>query len=139
MRRHCNNKHRYYDAYRSGEEDYETTLIATHMGNYGDFQWHTTPHYEPPEFFARPGVRWKVTSVAQVISVGDWICLYSRVGGVRDCDQVWSVSVEVHYRCCPMMSRLLAMNRSYIAQDGDSGGPWSWNNEAYGTVSGSVR
>lgn len=45
-----------YDA-MPGESDYPTVFQGEHNGAYGDAEWHTTPHVEPPCFYLKPGMR----------------------------------------------------------------------------------
>mmetsp|Transcript_12912 Transcript_12912/g.18993 ORF Transcript_12912/g.18993 Transcript_12912/m.18993 type:complete len:511 (-) Transcript_12912:118-1650(-) len=124
-----------YDAV-APEANYDLGPEMQHEGGWGDLQWHTTPHVEPAEYYARPTTLWPVRSVATSISKGEWVCSYSRMKGDRKCDRVFRTSVSVNYSCCPKMKRLVAMEHRFNIP-GDSGGPWSRYDKAYGIVSGS--
>lgn len=112
------------------EGDYSTSFRAQHNGAWGDMEWHTTVHIEPAEYYATPSTRWPVRSVALGISKGQWVCGYSRMQGFRKCDQVFRTSVSQG-----SSSRLVAMKGQFMV-GGDSGGPWSWYDKAYGLVKG---
>jgi len=117
------------------EADYALGAENQHEGYWGDLQWHTTSHMEPAEYYSWPTTRWPVRSIANSISKGEWVCSYSRMKGDRRCDQVFRTSVSVNYSCCPRMRRLVAMEGNFNIP-GDSGGPWSYYDKAYGIVSG---
>ena len=51
-------------------------------------EWKTTDHVELAEYWASPSDRRDVRSVETWYSVNNWYCLYSRMTGVRSCDQV---------------------------------------------------
>jgi len=118
------------------EANYALGPEMQHEGGWGDLQWHTTGHIEPAYYYSKPNTRWPVRSIATSISKGEWVCAYSRMKGERNCDRVFRTSVSVNYSCCPKMKRLVAMERNSNI-GGDSGGPWSWYDKAYGIHSGS--
>ena len=88
---------------------------------------------ETAEFYATDTVIRDVNAVepAANIVVGESICLYSRVQGVRDC----SADVNNPNIACTTSSgtsyKLVQMDGT-VDVTGDSGGGWSWSNTAYG-------
>ena len=90
-----------------------------------------------PEYYARPNARWPVRSIASSISKGQVVCGYSRRQGTRRCDTVRKTSVSLRYSGWPRMYNLVAM-RGNMMIPGDSGGPWSYSDRAFGVVSGSM-
>lgn len=131
---HCSGMNT-YDAVLP-ERDYSTSFQDQHIGRRGDTEWHTTPHRELPQYYARPNERRLVTSVAGSISKGQVVCGYSRMQGIRKCDKIYKTSVSVKYSGLKRMYKLVAM-RNNMMVPGDSGGPWSYGNRAFGIVSGS--
>lgn len=132
---HCTGMN-WYDAVPP-ESDYSTYYQGQHRGWYGDMEWHKTLHIEPAQYYARPNERRYVTSVANSISKGQWVCGYSRMQGTRRCDKVHRTSVSVRYSGLPRMYNLVAM-RGMMMIPGDSGGPWSYGSQAFGIVSGGM-
>lgn len=119
----------WYDAVPP-EWDYSTAWQGQHNGGWGDVEWHTTTHWELPEYDAAPGLRWPVRAVAYSISKNEWVCGHSRMQGRRHCDRVFKTSVSQG-----SSNRLVAM-RGMNMVGGDSGGPWSFYDKAYGVVKG---
>jgi hypothetical protein len=114
------------------------TFQFEHRGQYGDFEWHTTNVAEPAEFYAMDSVIRTVNTVEPYanMSIGEQVCLYSRVQGVRDCtldinDLLVDCTVSGVYN-----NNLVGMNGD-VAVGGDSGGGWSNNNNAFGFHKGS--
>lgn len=106
---------------------YSTNGIAQHVGQWGDFEWHTTPHVEPNEFWINYTTRREVQGVepASWIDEGD---IYRRWGwrtGEAE-DTVYAESVS-----SGGADRLVAMEHDY-AGGGDSGGPWYSGSSAAG-------
>lgn len=132
---HCTGMDTYDAVYP--ELDYDTYFQKQHRGTFGDVEWHTTPHWEPAEYYARPNERRPVESVAGSICKGQWVCGYSRMQGTRKCDTVYKTSVSVKYSGLPRMYNLVAMKNEMMI-GGDSGGPWSYGNKAFGIVSGGM-
>ena len=130
---HCTGMNRYNAV--SPEADYSTYFQGEHKGSFGDMEWHATPHLDVPEYYATPTTRWPVRSVANSISKGQWVCVYSRMQGIRRCSTVYNVSVSVQYKDLPRMFQLVAMSTNTVIP-GDSGGPWSYYDKAFGIVSG---
>ena len=65
------------------------------------------------------------------MTIGESVCLYSRLQGVRDCTlDISSTSVSCTNNGV-FNDRLVAMNGD-VAISGDSGGGWSYNNAAFG-------
>eukprot|EP00957_Ditylum_brightwellii_P211354 15366078-Ditylum_brightwellii.AAC.1 len=110
--------------------DYLTFWQAQHNGNWGDFEWHTTPHIEPPEYWASPTQRRFVNAIDNSFSRNNVVCGYSRRRGLRFCDRIYRTNVRQGGT-----RRLIAMrNRNMVG--GDSGGPWSFGTTAAGLVKG---
>ena len=108
-----------------------------HRGVWGDIEWKTTNATESAEFYASATTIRKVTSVEPraSISIGESICFYGRSSNQRFCQyDVSALSVS-----CTVSGvfndRLVRMDGN-SAIGGDSGGGWSWNNRAYGSVKG---
>jgi hypothetical protein len=107
-----------------------------HIGTSGDVEWHTTrDHVDVAEYYADadPADLREVNSVETGAAVNNTYCLYSHVGGNRTCDQVRSTYVAVF--TTGLASNLVGMD-DFNAEPGDSGGPWSYSDEAAGTVVG---
>jgi streptogrisin C len=108
-----------------------------HRGQWGDIEWKTSNTNEDPRFYASSNEVRDVLSIEPraSISVGESICFYGRSSNSRDCSfDVESISVS-----CTVSgvfnNRLVRMDGN-SAIGGDSGGGWSWNNRAYGSVKG---
>lgn len=112
------------------ESNYDTYLQSEHNGFWGDFEWHKTSHIEPAEYYSKPNVRWPVRSYALSISKNEWVCAYSRKQGLRTCDQVLKTVVSMQN------SYFLVAMKGEFMKSGDSGGPWSWYDKAYGIHKG---
>lgn len=134
---HCTGMNR-FDAVPP-ESDYATSFQKQHNGYYGDVEWHTTPHWELAEYYALPNTRWPVRNIGYSISKGQVICGYSRMQGTRFCDTVYRTSASQG-----ASSNVVAMT-NHNTVGGDSGGPWSFYDTAYGihkgytTIDGSRR
>jgi streptogrisin C len=113
------------------------THQAEHRGQWGDIEWKTTVALESPEFYATATSIRDVTSIEPraSISVGESICFYGRSSNNRDC----SLDVAATSVSCTVNgvfnNRLVRMNGN-SAIPGDSGGGWSFNFRAYGSVKG---
>jgi len=108
-----------------------------HRGVWGDIEWKTTNATESAEFYASATAIREVNSVEPraSISIGESICFYGRSSNQRFCQydvSALSVSCTVNG---VFNDRLVRMNGN-SAIGGDSGGGWSWNNRAYGSVKG---
>lgn len=112
------------------ETDYRTYFRKQHNGYWGDVEWHTTPHIEPAEYYPISYLRWPVRSIATSVSAGEVVCGYSRVQDRRFCDTVYRTSVSQENS-----RNLVAMTNQNMV-GGDSGGPWSYYDKAYGIVKG---
>lgn len=129
---HCPSVYRYRDPVDSSSLD--PTLIASHIGYWGDMEWHTVPETEQPRFYAGFSDQRPVYAVDQYILAGDSFCGYGRATGYRKCDTVLNTWIT-----CTTPSgtveKLVAMEDLQF-QEGDSGGPWFWNNTAAGIIKG---
>lgn len=130
---HCEKMNR-FDAVPP-ESDYATYGQREHKGLYGDVEWHITSHWELPEYYKDRDARWPVRSVAGSVTKGQVVCGYSRMRSVRKCDRVYSTSVSVQYTGLPRIYNLVMMSGEMMT-GGDSGGPWSNYDRAFGIHSG---
>ena len=115
---------------------YGMTHQGEHNGLFGDFEWKTTSHIEPAEFFATSNQVREVNSVSGLLPVNTPSCVYGRSSNARACDQVFSnfVIVTVSGRTNWF---LMAMDNDNTVP-GDSGGPWSFATIADGIHKGDV-
>jgi hypothetical protein len=101
------------------------------MGEWGDFEWHTTPHVELDDFYIDDSTRRDVQGVepASWIDEGDIYRRFGqRTGAVEDTVYAESVSHDD-------VDRLVATEDNET-DDGDSGGPWYRKNAAAGLQRG---
>ena len=128
---------------------------AEHRGQWGDVEWKTSLHMEPPAahvehpaaFYASET---EVRAVAAVepqanITVREAICVYGRSSNAQDCSHtVYRTSISCTSNGV-FNDRLVAMNAKNTTIPGDSGGPWYFNFTAYGshkggcTIDGAMR
>ena len=115
---------------------YSLTHQLQHVGTWGDVEWKTSPHWEPAEYYATATQVRDVTSIEPWwgIAVNDWVCVYGRSSNSRSCDQVYATFVTVT-TAAGTASCLIAMDDDSTI-GGDSGGPWSFGTEAFGTHKG---
>ena len=99
------------------ETDYSTSFMDQNSGDYGDMVCHITPPLELAEYYASPTSLRKVQSIASSVSIGEVVCVYTRLQSTRTCGTVYITRVSSStYR------RMVAMeNHSTVG--GDSGGP----------------
>lgn len=129
---HCKNKLTHEN--ESGATEYALALKQSHVGNWGDFQWHTSTDTEPDDFIYIQGSLQNVSGVANP-TLGQALCRFGQKT-LRQCDTVDNLSVCVtvnNIQAC----RLVRMSHDW-AQGGDSGGPWYSGGTAYGFHKGSV-
>lgn len=118
---HCGNAQSYF-----GDS---LTFMSEHNGSWGDFQWHRhTSRAHEPRFYSDYPTSRPVHGVGTATE-GQSLCKYGKTTGYG-CEQVLSVN-----ECQGDSCRLVAM-QSHITDGGDSGGPWFWNNTAYGVHKG---
>jgi hypothetical protein len=134
---HCDGMNRYEQPWSAGDlNDIEFPFREQHIGGLGEVEWHATVgHSDLAEYYAdgSPLARREVNSVETGTAVNNLYCLYSYVGGNRTCDRVRSTSVVMF--TTGLSWTLIGMD-DYNAEPGDSGGPWSYQTEAVGTVVG---
>lgn len=129
---HCANARDYQEP-ESGGLRYDAPYQAQHRGDWGDFQWHTTPHAEYAEFYtSNTGYR-PVNGYDGSISEGDYVCKYGRTSGYG-CSDVYRVNVTVTVD--GITYRRLVAVEDYITEGGDSGGPWFLVYDATGVHKG---
>jgi streptogrisin C len=132
---HCDGMNRYEQPWSTFTE-IEFPFREQHIGGLGEVEWHATvDHDDLAEYYAdgSSADRREVNSVETGTAVNNLYCLYSHVGGNRICDRVRSTSVVMF--TTGLAWTLIGMD-DYNAQGGDSGGPWSYQTEAVGTVVG---
>jgi hypothetical protein len=126
--------------YRQPEDGLTYAVVhqAQHVGTFGDFEWKTSSHIEPAEFFARNAEIRDVTSVTPAFSlpVNTPSCVYGRSSNLRACDQVFSTFVTAT-TAAGTASSLYAMDGDHTI-GGDSGGPWSFATIADGIHKGDI-
>ena len=119
---------------------------AEHRGPWGDVEWQTSLHMEPPAahmehpaaFYASET---EVRAVAAVepranITLGEAICVYGRSSNAPDCRHtVYRTSVSCT-NSGVFNDRLVAMHAKNTTIPGDSGGPWYFDHTAYGSHKG---
>lgn len=120
------------------EEDgntFDTDGVTQHIGEFGDLEWHTTPHVEPAEFYSNWGIRRDVEHVEweSAIDQGDTYCKFGRTTG-RHCDEVYRESVTVTRSDGTLKDQTVMEQRK--ADEGDSGGPWYVSTSAAGSHTG---
>lgn len=131
---HCQNDR----SYRQPEDGltYNAPYQAQHRGDWGDFQWHTTPHVEYAEFYTTSTGHRDVLGYDGSIAEGDYVCKYGRTSGYG-CGYVKDANVNVTFD--GITHRRLVAMRTYFTEGGDSGGPWFLVNNAMGVHSGWVN
>lgn len=104
----------------------------------GDVEYHTTTHIEVPEFFASSVQVRDVLSTRSTFWMlpGQPVCVYGRASNVRNCNHVMIAS-RVSLRIEGTRLRRMAVVTGDSSIGGDSGGGWSWNNQAWGVHSAS--
>jgi hypothetical protein len=113
-----------------------TTFQDEHRGRNGDVEWHTTPEGEPPIFRYNAGGNHRaVLSVKTTWSRNQWSCNYGHATDSRYCDQIYRTSVSSRDEDDYMLRHMVVMTERG-ATGGDSGGGWSWHNEAQGVHRG---
>jgi hypothetical protein len=111
---------------------------ATTYAN-GDVEWHTTTGSEIGQFFADSATVRDITSTRLTsFQVGQTVCFYGRSSNTRWCSNTVSsvgscYNNTVEGQICNVA---ITSSPSHPMIPGDSGGGWSWNNEAYGVTSG---
>jgi len=130
---HCQND-RSYTQPENGLT-YNAPYKAQHRGDWGDFQWHTTPHDEYAEFYTTSTGHRDVLGYDGSIAEGDYVCKYGRTSGYG-CGYVKNNNVNVTFD--GITHRRLVAMRTYFTEGGDSGGPWFLVNDAMGVHSGWV-
>jgi streptogrisin C len=129
---HCNNDLRYLDP-ETGDT-YDADHQFTHRGQWGDFQWHSTPDDpELAEFYVSSTGKRDVLGYVGSIAKGDYFCKYGRTAGY-DCSTVHRTSVS--YRIDGYKYERLVAMKENIGDFGDSGGPFFINNNAVGVLKG---
>jgi streptogrisin C len=106
---------------------------AEHRGARGDVEWYTTAVPEPDDFHADSANIRDVAAVEPVngITVGESVCFYGRTTNVRNCTTVHATGLTLTFTDGVTVSQLVASTAN-VSTGGDSGGPWTFNNTAYG-------
>jgi hypothetical protein len=113
--------------------NYSYPFEEEHVGAWGDIERHTANTTKFDDFYARSTDIRDVTAVesAAGISVGEDICLYSRVTNVRGCSTVNVTNMN----CGTGALKQVHMNSAF-GVGGDSGSGHSFGNKAYGSHTG---
>jgi hypothetical protein len=116
------------------EAPYAVTFEAEHVGSYGDFQWMTSSHLEPAQFYATDTQVRVLQSITPYVNlaVGATYCVYGRASNSRACDTVYST-----YTSTTTIGSLVTMTADNTI-NGDSGGTWAFNNEGIGIHCGDL-
>lgn len=130
---HCENV-RYYKWMNTGLTT-PTTWMNTHIGQWGDVRWVTTPDPEVAEFHTGTGVR-EVYSTEQTdgFARGNTYCYYGQTSGYN-CSTVWRIAGDCQYDGEAPARHMVIMNDAML-DFGDSGGPWFITSTAAGISSG---
>lgn len=133
---HCIGLASIFDSVNSGSV-FAVRHKAEHLGAYGDVEWKTTNHAEPPVHVASPNDVRFVTRIRSwtYVSPGDPACAFGRASQYRICDIVYKKSVSKTVGG-HQVDRLVMMRDRKVLKHGDSGGPWSWGTTAIGIVQG---
>ncbi|WP_223787920.1 S1 family peptidase [Marinicella meishanensis] len=118
--------------------DPSMTFRSQERGN-GDVEYHTTSHTEVAEYFAREDEDREVNSIKWTFLMfpGQSVCEYGRSDNVRSCNHdVIANNVTATFTDGVTVNNLVRVTGD-DSIGGDSGGPWSWANEAWGVHSGS--
>ena len=123
---HCGNSLSHENT--NGAAEYALTYRSQHLGQWGDFQWHTSTDTEPDDFYYNASSIRDVSARANPVD-SQTICRFGHNTGAQ-CSRVEDLSTCVTVdgvEAC----RLVRMENDE-AGGGDSGGPWYYGNTAYG-------
>jgi len=103
---------------------YSVTFQDQDQGEWGDFEWYTTPHPEYAKFYAIPTDLRDLQAVkgSGAFAVGDWQCGFGRATNDKVCSAVQYTSFS-----CAGLGRQVVMtvaDATGYMHLGDSGGPW---------------
>lgn len=115
---------------------YGMTHQLQHNSLFGDYEWKTTSHIEPAEYFATTTQVREVNTVSGLLPVNTPSCVFGRSSNSRACDQVFSNFVVVTINGVTNWFLMAMDNDNTIP--GDSGGPWSFSTIADGIHKGDV-
>lgn len=105
-----------------------------HLGLWGDVEWKTTAEAEPGAFYATSNDVREVNALVpgSGIMIGETVCGYGRSSNTRRCLDVDSLSAV----CTDPDTNVTVYRQTVMDGDvlipGDSGGPWSNANTAFG-------
>lgn len=118
-------------------DTFDTDGVTQHIGDFGDLEWHTTPHVEPAEFYSDWTTRRDVEDVEweSAIDEGDLYCQFGRVVSGKTCDEVYNESITVTKDDGTTLEDQTLMENDK-AKGGDSGGPWFISTRAAGSHTG---
>jgi len=110
-----------------------------HFGQWGDVKWYGVPNEsEPDDFYAHENQIRDVSGIKPrtEIMINQSVCVYGRDTNVRNCSlDVEDESIGCFREGGIFVDRLVAMDGT-VSDTGDSGGGWSYGNEAWGSVVG---
>ncbi len=136
---HCDDAQTYYQTL---DLTYPVTFIAARHGDRRDVQWHTTSHYEYPQFYDGDSYRTVSFGISRASqSVGDFVCHRGKATNYS-CGELVSKTYVPSYEgacpgvdeCYPVWMKVSGPNLKCFP--GDSGGPWFFGTHALGIYKG---
>ncbi|MFQ5526715.1 MAG: S1 family peptidase [Thermoanaerobaculia bacterium] len=137
---HCGNNQTYSEF---GGVSYGTTFVDEIRDSNQDVQWHTTPHWELPHFYASSTTSYRTLQAQRsrnAQSVGGYVCHRGMTTGYS-CGTIQTKNFQPTYaNACPGTTCSSVWIRvsgpSLECFPGDSGGPWFLWLTAYGIYKG---
>jgi hypothetical protein len=132
---HCGGLNEYYE--NGASDPYPTTWRAQILGPAGDAEYHTTSHVEEARFYSDAATLRDTLSLRSTNTmVGRSVCQYGRSSNVRTCNHVVQLVGETvgvpQAGGGFLITGNLAEATNVTSVGGDSGGGWSYANEAFG-------
>lgn len=119
---------------RISGSNHTMSQLGRRYGAYGDVVWWSTNTTEEPSFYAESDeVRNVYGAIDDIgdVSINQTLCMWGRKSLVRNC----SAKVDDKSISCGVLTNMLLMNKD-VGNPGDSGGPWFYDNVAYGSHHG---
>ncbi len=114
---------------------YPAVFQGEHEGSYGDFQWHRTVDTTSNQIrISSSGTLRTITSNGYT-STGMGVCNYGKTRTTANCTTVAATNICGSWTspdAGPVTLCRLMRTNTTITNPGDSGGPWYFNNTAYG-------
>jgi hypothetical protein len=128
---HCANS-----SYSMVGSAYPLPYVSEHRTSYGDFQRHSSVDSTSNQIrISSSGTLRAMTSIAYA-SVGSAVCNYGKTRASASCATVTDISECATWE--GSTSCQLAVTNGTFTNPGDSGGPWYYNNTAFGIHYGKV-